>query len=106
MAREFENWVLADSRFELVSPRNFSLVCFRLRADNRTNRRLLDRVNDSGRVFLTHTVLDDKFTLRLAIGGASTRLEDVKEAWGAIQDNVQAAVEDMTIHQGSMDESL
>jgi len=84
LAARFADRVRADDRFEVVAPHPFSLVCFRLRADDEANAELLRRVNASGRVFLTHTRVHDRYTLRLAVGSPNTREEDVAEAWRLI----------------------
>ncbi|MEE6260790.1 pyridoxal-dependent decarboxylase [Plantactinospora sonchi] len=90
LAARFADRVRADNRFEVVAPHPFSLVCFRLRADDRTNAELLRRVNAGGRAFLTHTRVRDRFTLRLAVGSPYTREEDLAETWrlitGAVPD--------------------
>jgi aromatic-L-amino-acid decarboxylase len=80
LARRFAERVAADPRFELAAPAPLSLVCFRL-ADggDEANQRLLDAVNDSGRAFLTHTRLDDRLTLRLAVGHPATEARHVDE---------------------------
>jgi aromatic-L-amino-acid decarboxylase len=86
----FKDWVEADGRFELLAPVDLGLVCFRL-ADGREecgldelNRRLLERVNASGRVFLTHTTLRGKFTVRLVVGQRTTGERHVRGAWDII----------------------
>ncbi len=86
----FELWVRADDRFEIAAPRPMNLVCFRLRGEgpqaDARNRSLLDAINASGRAYLTHTVLRQRFTLRMAIGSATTREHHVRETWRLIQD--------------------
>ena len=57
------------------------VVCFRLDGDDERNRRLLERVNASGEMFISHCVLNGRYTLRLAIGQMSTTEEDVQRAW-------------------------
>lgn len=84
-AQELAAWIDADRRFERVAPVPFSTVCFRLRADNDVNRRLLARVNESGRFFLSHTELGGRYVLRIAIGNYHARREDVREAWELIE---------------------
>lgn len=92
MAKEFEEWVRADARFEVVAPVEFGLVCFRLKAGagesperlDQRNRELLDRVNADGRVFLTHTSLNGRITLRMAIGQRVTQRAHVARAWDLI----------------------
>jgi len=96
LAELFEGWVREDARFEPAAKRSLSLVCFRLKASSgegsaeqdRLNRELLRRLNESGRVFLTHTVLPTpdgpRVALRMSIGGTLTREAHVREAWGLI----------------------
>lgn len=84
-AKEFESWVRADERFEVAAPTLFSVVCFRFRGSDDENRALIDRINTSGKVFLSHTNLHGKIVLRIAIGNLGTRREDVRQAWEVIQ---------------------
>ena len=90
LARLFASWVDESSAFERVAPVPFSVVCFRavpgkLDRDDETldafNARLLDEVNASGEVFLSHTRLDGRFVIRLAIGNLHTTEEHVGHAW-------------------------
>jgi len=99
LARAFADRIQNDDRFELAAPFPFSTVCFRslppadYRPDGQTaaevgprrindwNRRLLDLVNRRGRVFLSHTELSGEFVLRLAVGSAHVRDEDLEAAW-------------------------
>ncbi len=99
MAREFAEWVDAAEEWERVAPVPFSLVCFRY-APPRTsesertalNEAILDRVNASGRVYLSHTKLGDRYVLRLAIGNMRTERRHVAEAWRLLQDAARAVV--------------
>jgi aromatic-L-amino-acid decarboxylase len=93
LARLFASWVDADPRFERVAPVPFSVVCFRVRhtagqsaaeADVLTER-LMNQVNDTGEVFLSHTKLDGRFVLRLAIGHYQTSERHVSRAWELLQ---------------------
>ncbi len=86
LAREFDSWVRANSRFEIVAPVLFSVVCFRYKGTDDDNRALLDKINASGKVFLSHTTLNGRIVLRLAIGNLGTRREDVSMAWKVIQE--------------------
>jgi aromatic-L-amino-acid decarboxylase len=90
LAREFAEWVRADRRFELAAPAPLSLVCFRHRGGDAVNQRILDRLNGSGRLFLTHTRLDGRLVLRMAIGGTWTGHRHVEAAWAAIQAEASA----------------
>ncbi len=92
LARLFEGWVKEDNRFELMAPVNASLVCFRVddgRRDEeeleRINRELLERVNAWGEVYLTHTALRGRFTIRMAIGQRTTAERHVGRAWEIIR---------------------
>ena len=82
LASGFADRVRIDERFELVAPSPFSTVCFRaVQATDDGNRRLLEAVNRRGRVFLSHTELAGQFVLRLAVGSAHVREEDIEAAW-------------------------
>ncbi|ANM62242.1 Pyridoxal phosphate (PLP)-dependent transferases superfamily protein [Arabidopsis thaliana] len=93
LAKEFEQLVSQDPNFEIVTPRIFALVCFRLvpvkdeeKKCNNRNRELLDAVNSSGKLFMSHTALSGKIVLRCAIGAPLTEEKHVKEAWKIIQE--------------------
>lgn len=84
-ARELAGEIGADPRFELCAPTPLSLVCFRLKAGDEENRRLVDRVNESGEAFLAGNVLGGRYMLRLAIGHVRTTREDVWAVWERIR---------------------
>jgi aromatic-L-amino-acid/L-tryptophan decarboxylase len=89
LAREFAEWVDQSEDFEMLAPVPFSLVCFRARPGgvsdesvlDAVNERLMEEVNRRGKVFLSHTRLHGRLTLRLAIGNIRTTREHVKLAW-------------------------
>jgi aromatic-L-amino-acid/L-tryptophan decarboxylase len=85
LAQEFEEWVRADERFELAAPVPLNLVCFRLRTGDAATQALMERLNRSGELYLTHTKLNDRFTLRMSIGGTNTQRRHVERAWKLIQ---------------------
>ncbi|XP_008812851.1 tyrosine decarboxylase-like [Phoenix dactylifera] len=91
MAKHFERLVAMDQRFEVVVPRKFSLVCFRLKprfeGDDASdlNRRLLEAVNLSGRAFMTHAVVGGTYMIRFAIGTTLTEMRHVQATWKLIQ---------------------
>jgi len=91
LAQQFAAWVAADPRFELAAPVPLNLVCFRLRGSDEANRALLERLNATGKLYLTHTVLDGKYTLRMSIGGTLTEERHVAAAWRLITENARAA---------------
>jgi len=92
LAQKFVQWVLADSRFELAAPSPLNLVCFRLKGGDEANQRLMDRLNRSGSLYLTHTKLDDRFTLRLCVGQTNTQERHVEQAWQRIKKEADALV--------------
>ena len=84
LAAAFERWVGEADGWELCAPRHFSVVCFRLSGDDERNRRLLERVNASGEMFISHCVLNGRYVLRLAVGQMSTTEDDVRRAWDVL----------------------
>ncbi|KAG1660227.1 hypothetical protein FOA52_005097 [Chlamydomonas sp. UWO 241] len=86
LAQYFSNQVLADPRFEIAAPTRFGLVCFRLKdTPPATNRALLEAINAGGDMFLIHTELGGRHTIRMAIGSTGTQLVHVQQAWLGIQ---------------------
>ncbi len=92
LAQLFASWVDASDVFERVAPVPFSVVCFRIRDESLTptaadalNEQLLDAVNRTGEIFLSHTRLDGKYVLRLAIGNLHTTEAHVARAWALLQ---------------------
>jgi aromatic-L-amino-acid decarboxylase len=85
LARVFAAWVEASPAFELVAPVPFSVVCFRARGTDELNAALLERLNGSGKLFLSHTRLNGRYTLRLAIGNLHTTESHVSAAWALIR---------------------
>ena len=90
LARLFAEWVDADPDFERLAPVPFSVVCFRAKPRGKAwteaelealNQRLLDAMNATGEVFLSHTKLNGRFTLRLAVGNLRTEERHVARAW-------------------------
>ena len=85
LAVKFERWVADEPGWEVCAPRRFSLVCFRREGTDDDNEALLERVNASGEIFLSHTRLDGRFVLRLAVNNARTTEDDVRLAWDVLQ---------------------
>jgi aromatic-L-amino-acid decarboxylase len=102
LAQRFAGWVDQDPEFERLAPTPLSVVCFRARPKglpgtsqgdagedggdlNEFNEELLRRLNATGKVYLSHTILGGRFTLRLAIGNIRTTEEHVAEAWDLIR---------------------
>jgi aromatic-L-amino-acid decarboxylase len=85
LAELFEGWVRAEPGWELCAPRPFSVVCFRREGSDEANEALLERVNESGEIFISHTKLEGRYVLRLAVGNERTTEEDVRLAWDVLR---------------------
>jgi len=85
LARLFASWVDGSEDFERTAPVPFSVVCFRARETDEFNAALLERLNASGEIFLSHTKLDGRYVLRLAIGNLHTTERHVARAWRLIE---------------------
>jgi aromatic-L-amino-acid/L-tryptophan decarboxylase len=103
MARELASWIDATPGWMRVAPVPFSTVVFRYlpagasqEEQDRLNREIMDRVNDTGELFLSHTVLNGRFCLRVAIGNLRTRKEHVMRAWELLQE----AAGELTLEMG------
>jgi len=85
LAELFEGLVRAEPGWEVCAPRAFSVVCFRRSGSDVENEELLARVNETGELFISHTKLDGRYVLRLAIGNERTTEADVRRAWNVLQ---------------------
>jgi aromatic-L-amino-acid/L-tryptophan decarboxylase len=85
LAELFEGWVRDEPGWEICAPRHFSLVCFRRDAADEENEEIVARLNRSGELFLSHTRLDGRYVIRLAIGNERTTEDDVRRAWEALR---------------------
>ena len=104
MAKYFEGLVTMNKRFEVVVPRYFSMVCFRVSVAavisaglqsediNEVNRKLLESVNESGRVYMTHALLGGVYVIRFAIGATLTDYRHVKAAWRVVQEHADVVL--------------
>jgi aromatic-L-amino-acid decarboxylase len=88
LAAVFAGWVSAEPGWEVLAPHPFSVVCFRYAPAGTSeavcdarNARILEMVNAAGSVFLSHTKVDGRYALRLAIGNMRTTEDDVAQAW-------------------------
>jgi aromatic-L-amino-acid/L-tryptophan decarboxylase len=80
LAELFETWVRDEPGWELCAPRPFSVVCFRRDASDEENEALMQRVNETGEIFLSHTKLNGRFVIRLAVGNERTTEDDIRRA--------------------------
>jgi aromatic-L-amino-acid decarboxylase len=101
LAETFAAWVDADADWERLAPVPFSTVCFRWRpgelagredepaiaaALDEANAAILDAVNESGVVFLSHTRLAGRFTIRVSVGNLRTEERHVEACWALLRD--------------------
>ncbi|KAE8677017.1 Tyrosine/DOPA decarboxylase 2 [Hibiscus syriacus] len=106
MAKHFEALVRKDGRFEIVMPRKFSLVCFRLKPtaaaeaedDGRElNSKLVEAINSSGRAFMSHAVAGGVYVIRCAIGSTLTQQHHVDALWKLVQEKAQSLLTNHSI---------
>ena len=86
MAAELRTRIDQDARFEICAPSPLSVVCFRLKGPDEPNRRLLEAVNATRRFFVSHTVLNGRYVLRIAIGNAGTTRDTLDRLWRLIEE--------------------
>jgi aromatic-L-amino-acid decarboxylase len=86
LAQRFAGWIRSSDRFELAAPAPLNLVCFRHADGDAFNERLLARLNGSGALYLTHTTLSGRYTLRFCVGQTATEERHVEAAWKLIQE--------------------
>jgi aromatic-L-amino-acid decarboxylase len=99
LAQEFATWIESATRWEVLAPHPFSVVCFRYAPPGASEQELeainagiLEAVNATGRVFLSHTKLGERYALRMAIGNLRTTREDVAQAWELLQQMAKQAL--------------
>ena len=85
LAQRFVAWVEADPDWEVAAPAPLNLVCVRHRAGDEVTQAVLERVNAGGSMFVTHTKLDGRYTLRMSIGQTRTTQKHVEQAWATLQ---------------------
>ncbi|CAM9004074.1 unnamed protein product [Rhodiola kirilowii] len=99
LAKHFEELVYRDTRFQVVTPRTFALVCFRLLLSdskdrsNELNSDLLHAINSTGKIFISHTVLSGTYILRFAVGAPLTDKKHIDAAWKLIQDQATSLLQ-------------
>jgi aromatic-L-amino-acid decarboxylase len=91
LAQAFAEWVELDPDFELATPVHLNLICFKHRGGDSANQAIMDRVNASGHIYLTHARIRERVALRLVVGQAKTKREHVEKAW----ERIKMAAEDL-----------
>ncbi len=99
LATDFASWVEADEQFEILAPVTMNLICFRFNphdlnesALNRLNKQLMNQLNMEGKIYLTHTKIEGKFTLRVCIGQTYVEERHVIESWQEIKKMAEKTV--------------
>lgn len=95
LAQDLKETIENSGDFELLAPAPLNLLCFRFHPShisdekmlNRLNARLLDRVNRTGKLFITHTKLNGRYTLRMVIGHTNVGKKHVDQAWSLIKEH-------------------
>ena len=92
LAKELRGWIEQENDFEIMAPTPFSTVCFRFNPLNisedelnQLNEKLLEKINESGKLFLSHTKLNGKFVIRLTIGSIRHEHKHIEDAWELIK---------------------
>ncbi|XP_053642380.1 aromatic-L-amino-acid decarboxylase [Cherax quadricarinatus] len=102
LARKFETLVRKERRFELASPVNLGLVCFRLRGSDQLNQKLLSSINASGKLHMVPASLNDKYVIRFCVCRQTATDEDIEYAWNVITDfatDIQDEIEKIQIEE-------
>lgn len=112
MAKHLEGLIAMDKRFEIFVPRKFAMVCFRIsplvlsevsnkfddeKEVNKFNTKLVESINSSGKLYLTHGVVEGTYIIRFAIGASLTHYRHVDIAWKVIQDHANVLLKLFTL---------
>ena len=84
-AKELAWEIACTPGWEVCAPTPMSVVCFRKTVSNEENEAILERVNQEGEIYLSHTVLHGKYVIRIAIGNMYTTRDHVFRAWELLQ---------------------
>jgi aromatic-L-amino-acid decarboxylase len=89
MAQQFAEWVRTSAEFELIAPAPLNLVCFAHKKGDDFNKKLLETINNQGKMYFTHTVINGRYVLRMCIGQTHTETNHVLQAWNIIQETAK-----------------
>jgi aromatic-L-amino-acid decarboxylase len=97
MARRLAEMIALENDFQILAPVTINVVCFRFKPAgageeeiNKLNETLNHKLNDTGKIYLTHTVLSGMYTLRMVTGQTNVRMEHVEKAWDLIRKTARA----------------
>ena len=85
LAREFTSWIEADDEYQLFQPTSLNPICFQHCEGNEKSKQILEKLNDSNKLFLTHTILNDTYVIRIALGAMRTEMRHIETAWQEIK---------------------
>lgn len=88
ISQELKSWIESDDQFEIVAPAPLNLICFRHKNGDAFNEALLNALNKSGKMHLTHTKLNNQFVIRFSVGQATTTLDHLRSSWDFILNTV------------------
>jgi aromatic-L-amino-acid decarboxylase len=97
-AKKFKQLILEDPEFELMAPVPFSTICFRYKPAgysgslNELNSNLMEQINKTGKIFLSHTKLNGNFVIRLVVSGIRTEESHVLGAWETIKSVIKTSL--------------
>jgi aromatic-L-amino-acid decarboxylase len=91
LANLFADWIKGDSRFELLAPVSMGVVCFRFVGRDESkidqlNSEIVEKINASGRAYLTQTKLRDRTVMRIGLGNVLTTEKHLRKAWEMIRE--------------------
>jgi aromatic-L-amino-acid decarboxylase len=89
MAKEFASWVQASADFEILVEPPFNLVCFLHKEGDEFNMKLMNTINESGKIYFSHTKLNNQVVLRMSIGQTHTERQHVEQAWKLIEETAR-----------------
>jgi len=100
LASNLAETIAGEPDFEILAPVIFNLVCFRFRPAGKTeeelnliNEKLMHKLNDSGKIYLSHTMIDGKYTLRMVVAQTNVTSAHVESAWRLIRENAPDSLE-------------
>lgn len=97
LAKSLESKIRKEKKFEILAPVNFNLICFRFKPSgvnseerlNEINEKLLQKINSTGKIYLSHTKLNGKYTLRMVIGQTNVNEKHIEKAWNLIKETTK-----------------
>jgi aromatic-L-amino-acid decarboxylase len=89
LAQEFKKWIDESEHFEVVVEPLMNLVCFRHKAGDEFNMKLMNTINETGKIYFTHTKLNGQIVLRMNIGQTHIEERHVRNAWKQIKETAE-----------------